>query len=267
VLTPQSDLTEGPFATRDIVLGTHSVTVCGLESDGYFTTIDRSRGNDFLVDMVSRRVSPDAQIVDIGANIGVTTLLFAKSAPQGKVLCIEPSRTARRCLEATIRANDAQNCRVHAGALGAGPGSFQFRDDPNSASASHLVDAGTLGSSDYTVEVVSLDNLVETEGLQPTFIKIDVEGFEGSVLDGASETLGRFRPDVFIEFNSFTLLAYGNINPRAFAEHLVRMFPFVYYRYHGELTLLNDTSMLYFIHTNLIENGCVDDLFCTSTPL
>jgi hypothetical protein len=52
-----------------------------------------------------------------------------------------------------------------------------------------------------------------TAGLEPTHVKIDVEGFEGEVLDGARELLARARPIIFLELHGDILRERGR-SPR-----------------------------------------------------
>ena len=149
---------------------------------------------------------PDALIFDVGANIGVTTAIFAAAHAERRVYCFEPSPRAFGHLSRTISENGLSNCTPMQVALGAAPGFVGFMDDPQSASASHLaVEGVTLGGSSISVEVATLDEMVSRLNLAHLdFIKIDVEGFEADVIEGAQQTIKRLRPSVFLEFNSFT---------------------------------------------------------------
>ena len=95
-------------------------------------------------------------------------------------------------------------------------------------------------------------------------IKIDVEGFEIDVLEGARDTIAADRPYVAIEFNSFTMIAFRNLNPRTLLEKLTREFPYVYHRKDGALARLSTAAEQFrFLRDNLIDHGCVDDLLCS----
>ncbi len=73
---------------------------------------------------------------------------------------------------------------------------------------------------------------------------------------------------VFVEFNSFTMVAFRNINPRAFLEMLMAKFPFVYADTEDGPTRIHDTaSKINFIHRNMVQNECVDDLLCRWSTL
>lgn len=223
--------------------------------------------NDFLASIAKDHLPNDATVFDVGANIGLTSSLFSLSAPEGRIYSFEPSPNAYPCLQETIKANGLTNVTLYNLALGAEPGELSFADDHNSASASHLVVEGdTLGHITGKVPVRTLDEIAKEANLSRLdLIKIDVEGFEVDVLEGAKETLKKFKPLVFLEFNSFTLQAYRNISPRQVLEILTSAFEFVYYRENGEIQRIEGKSgLLHFLHMNLAGHGCVHDLVCTS---
>jgi FkbM family methyltransferase len=256
------------YVTRTIAVGDRQIQIAGRADDPYFANLKLSdSAHDFLRRYIADGAGPEAVIFDVGANIGLTSVLFAQCA--AAVYAFEPSKDAYPALQQTLRANNIRNCRTFPCALGAAQGRLRFCDDATSASASHLVDGGSLGSSTYEVDVTTLDAVVAREQLQRLdLIKIDVEGVEGDVLRGAAESLERFRPTVFVEFNSFTLIAYGNVNPRAFLEQLLHTFPHVYRHHADGLSEIRDPgSVLGFIHDNLVLRGCVDDLLCSFCPI
>lgn len=114
-------------------------------------------------------------VLDIGANIGVLTRLFAARA--GHVHAFEP---APRAL-ALLRANTAglDNVTIHAMAIGDQVGTVRFAER-EALDMSSIDENGGI-----EVAVTTIDAL----DLSPDFIKIDVEGFEESVLRGAKKTL------------------------------------------------------------------------------
>jgi len=226
--------------------------------------------NDFLTYIVRNTISHNSCVLDVGANIGVTSVLFAGAATSGQIHSFEPSPTAFPLLQATIRANHLTNVTPHQLACGAQKGQLTFFDNPDSASASHLAVADrALGRSNTTVDVTTLDDFVQEHAIERLdLVKIDVEGLELDVLTGASDVLSQLKPGVFLEFNSFTLIAYGNQNPRFVLETLLERFPHVYRFENGKpCEIRGEDSVLTFIHDNLLKRRSVDDLYCCHLEL
>lgn len=256
--------------SRTLQLAGRSFEVCGKAGDPYFENVTLESSNDFLAWFCANRLAKDAVVFDVGANVGVTAIIFATAAPAGDIWCFEPSPAIYPCLEQTLARNGLSRCHALPLALGAAPGRLGFYDNPTSASASHLVGENqTLGPASDSVEVSTIDAVAQAHGLaRLDLIKIDVEGFETEVLKGAQQTLAALRPSVYLEFNSFTLIAYGNRNPRQFLEELMAGFPFVYrFEAGAPRRISSAVDVLEFIHDNLVKHGCVDDLICCFEPL
>jgi FkbM family methyltransferase len=128
-------------------------------------------------------------VVDIGANIGAMTKIFARRAKV--VHAFEPSPRALEYLE--LNADD--NVIIHPVALSdhAGVGLFEERES---------LDRSSLSDHGIEVPVRTLDSF----DLKPDLIKIDVEGFEPEVLRGAQATL-KHGPILLFEALSETALA------------------------------------------------------------
>ena len=121
--------------------------------------------------------------VDIGANVGSYTLLAA-SEIGSKTISIEPVPKTFEILEANISINKIQS-KVDAFNVGLGSEKGQLKFTKSLDTMNHVV----VGESKNTIDVsiVTFDNLIKIQ--QPTFIKIDVEGFETEVLKGMANAL------------------------------------------------------------------------------
>ena len=255
---------------RKINLFGHEVEIWGVEGDHYFSNLDStlSTSNKFLIYIISR-LPYSAAVFDIGANVGLTMAVFSLRASTGAVYAFEPSPTAFPCLEATIEANKFQNCQAFNLAMSTASGEMSFSNNPTTASASHLSRDGSLGGNNMTVNVSTVDLMASELALSRLdLIKIDVEGFELDVIDGALQTIQKAKPSVFVEFNSFALIAFGNINPRKLLDRLLDIFPYVY-GWDGSTHYIvrEEHQKLRLIHDNIVKNGCVDDLYCAFSPL
>jgi FkbM family methyltransferase len=257
---------------RQIHVDGRSILVCGHEGDPYFDGLPQDLVTDDLVVLFTTMyLDAHAIVLDVGANIGLTTALFATFAPKGTIHSFEPSPEAFQYLEETVQVNGFTNVVLHQLGLGAASGELSFFDDPNSASASHLaVDETGRRGTNLTIDIETVDGIVARDGIDRLdLIKIDVEGFDVDVVEGALTTIERLEPACIIEFNSFTLQAYRNQSPREALETLLSVFDSVYFRMRttGELLQLNNGERLVqFLHMNLAGTGCVDDLICLSHP-
>jgi FkbM family methyltransferase len=138
------------------------------------------------------RLTPGDLVLDIGANVGNHTLYLAVLA-RARVIAFEPNVGLTAALEASVARNglgDAIDVRTMG--LGRAAGAAEFaRAMPDNLGAQSLA----LGKG--AIEVATLDSL-GIEG-PVRMIKIDVEGMEVDVLEGAGVLIGRDRPLLYIE--------------------------------------------------------------------
>src|SRR6202142_2416350 len=138
--------------------------------------------------------SAEKNFIDVGANIGYFSCLLAKLAgPAGKVLAIEPEPQNLKLLEQNIKITNLTNVVVHSGALGAREGSAMLGLYKASNRGRHSI-LDTDAKARIHVPVRTLDDVARNSGKNVSswsLVKIDVEGYEGFVLDGAREILPR----------------------------------------------------------------------------
>ena len=138
--------------------------------------------------------------VDIGAHVGWFTVRAAQRiGSTGTVYAFEPYPPNAESLRANVTRNSLENVRISAVALSDNRGTVRIARHADSDSASATVGL-TTGSDAFDVTTNRLDDLVP-EGASPALIKIDVEGLEESVLEGAVQTLRRTRA-VLVEIST-----------------------------------------------------------------
>jgi len=180
-----------------------------------------------LTKLLLTRFASSAQrnFIDVGANIGYFTCLMSKLAgPSGKVLAIEPEPQNLALLEQNIKMNNLTNVMVHACALGASEG-FAMLGLYKAANRGRHSIVNHDAKSQIEVPVKTLDALARAAGENIdwwSFVKIDVEGYEGFVLDGAKETLPRVETLV-MEYSPALLRAAGR-DPAATLQTLTAHF-------------------------------------------
>lgn len=126
------------------------------------------------------------QAIDCGANIGVSLLYIKIRAPQARVTCFEPNPAARAVLEKNIAENGwSKEVRVFPYALGKKKGTTDFFVDAADATSSggstaHFLKKKDQKFSSYSVEVDTLSHYISGP---IGFLKMDIEGSEGDVLE------------------------------------------------------------------------------------
>jgi FkbM family methyltransferase len=266
---PSAPPSPPPEAGHRVIFGGVALRIFGDPSDQYYAAAAAQMRGQGRVCSVLRACLPDGGapvVLDVGANIGLATLAMATALPgSARLLAVEPSPRNLVHLRRNLAENGLAWVEVVPAAAGAEPGSLSFHEAAFGA-GSHVVSAHHLAGGSMpsvSVPVDTLDRMVASRGLERLdFIKIDVEGFEPDVLEGATGAIERFRPVIYVEFNTWTLMAFRNANPRAFLEDMVRRFPHVLaFGPKGEFEPVGDQpGMLGFLHRNLVERHCVDDL-------
>lgn len=218
---------------------------------------------DLLI--VKEFVNESDLVIDIGANIGVYTKYLSNFVgTKGKVLSIEPIPLTYSFLLNNIEKLNLMNIETH----NVGIADKEFISKmyiPTGDSGENYFRAKWLDTNDkikdmnlsgIEVKFVSLDKLVGSLNRAISFIKIDVEGFEMSVLKGAKKTLEKDKPSLLVEidgdpskngsnaYNVLKFLQALNYNPYIFVEKKLQLWD------------VGDLSVNYFFfnayHTNLL---------------
>jgi FkbM family methyltransferase len=153
-----------------------------------------SRGE---VDLFRQVVHPSMTAVEVGANIGVHTIPLARLVgSSGRVVAFEPQRIVFQMLCANVALNALGNVMAQQSAAGREIGSIvvplvDYSKPGNFGGVS-------LGSTENgeVVRMITIDSL---DLRSCEFIKIDVEGMEADVIEGAANTIRRFRPRLYVE--------------------------------------------------------------------
>jgi len=143
---------------------------------------------------------PNTNVIDIGAFIGTHTLALSdiSSKGNGTVYSFEPQPWACDTIKSSIKANNIKNVKVYNIALSNKSGSIQFCSDNTGGSTICTEKNKSINSwnSNYNVKMRPLDSY---NFKNISIMKIDVEGHEISVLEGALNTINRNRPKILIE--------------------------------------------------------------------
>jgi len=142
-------------------------------------------------------VQPGDLFVDVGANVGVYTLL-ATLTPEVDVLAFEPGRIARERLREHIGLNDLQ------GRVEISPVALSDMDGEVAFTVGGDVLNRVTEPSPYAEMVPArrLDHVLPTELGRGVVLKVDAEGHDLQVLAGAHGLLLRERPPIIVEWNN-----------------------------------------------------------------
>ena len=182
-----------------------------------------------MVSLFKSLIQPTDTVLDIGANIGCTSLLFGDLAR--KVYSFEPSPTTHRWLVQNVQMAKLNNVEPINLGLGKEAGTFELTFAPNNRSGGFVSNL-TNASEGHQVEQITIakgdDFIREHQIAKVDFIKIDVEGFEQSVIEGLAETIAREQPIVALELNHWCLNAFQRTSVPDFFDFLRSVFPYLY---------------------------------------
>lgn len=156
-------------------------------------------------------IKPDWVCFDIGANIGYYTLFFSLLAPLGSVYAFEPVPQTYDLLQKNVALNNLKNVFVHKIALSKKDGKQNFVIAEDSAFSSFFSTERVGIKELIPIQCQSLDSYAAEYHIpRINFIKMDVEGAEKWILEGASRVLIDIKPDVFmIELADLNVRAYS----------------------------------------------------------
>jgi FkbM family methyltransferase len=174
--------------------------------------------------------------IDVGANIGYFSCLMSLLAgPAGRVLAIEPEPGNLKLLERNMQSNHLTNVEIHACAVGASEGSAMLGlYKPSNRGRHSMVDQNM--KSAIKVPIKKLDDLTRKVGDGATtwsLVKIDVEGYEPFVIEGARETL--FRTKTLVIEYSPEFLRKAGVAPASLFDALSANFSRIFRFDHADL--------------------------------
>ena len=159
---------------------------------------------------ISSRIKLGMTVLDIGADIGYYTLLFAKHVgSKGRVYAFEPIPKAKCYLDKNISMNGLDNVRTFGFAL-FDKSDMVCLEEPLTKSQINP-SKRRLSRNDIQVETKVFDEWKLKEGVDNVdLVKLDVEGAELNVLRGMKNTLERQNPRILIELHPNQLKSFGS---------------------------------------------------------
>lgn len=169
---------------------------CHVMMDGYWEI--------WLTQFLARALKPGMHVVDVGANYGYYTMLFADGVgATGRVLAVEPNPAAAALLRESVALNGFDvNTEIIEAALGEHDGQARLlvpRSEPKNAH----IGVGEAGADmvAHSVPMLRFDDLAARLGTVD-LVKIDAEGAELAIVAGMQGLLRTRPPALVLEFNA-----------------------------------------------------------------
>lgn len=158
------------------------------------------------------KIKPQTTIIDIGTNFGYPALEFSRRVgPNGKVFCFEPLPENFRKLKYHVQENNLKNINLFPIALGNSHSEIEMElGSPNNAGQAKIISSKKSQENkklkNIKVQQIPLDSFIDEKNISKVdLLKIDVEGYEYKVLQGAKKLLQRDHPYLFIEVSDLLL--------------------------------------------------------------
>jgi len=154
-------------------------------------------------------------ILDIGAHIGLCSIPISLYCNVEKIFAFEPNEVNRRILTEHIHANNISNIEVIPNLIGKNDGEFVELYSPDDVSGipsiANLQNMRKDNKKYHTSShrQISIDKFCKSNQIQPDVIKIDVEGAEFGVLEGAIDIIKEFKPFILISLHPKHLKSLG----------------------------------------------------------
>lgn len=166
------------------------------------------------VEIIKKHIKKTDVIIDIGANIGYYTILFARLGKE--VHAFEPEPENFKLLQKNIRVNKITNAIIVQKAVSNKNGTVNLKLNKLNTGGHHIT---SLTKETIQIETIRLDNYIK----QADFIKMDIEGAEILALNGMPNILSNPNLKLLVEYNPQALDNFG-FDGTAFLLLLARHF-------------------------------------------
>lgn len=172
-----------------------------------------------IANLMIKYIKSNDIVLDIGANIGYHSMLMSKCVGEnGKVIAFEPVPEMQEKFIENLKLNSFNNIHLEKIALSDTIGNIKFYadfiNDTGGSSAIKIRD----DMKEIEVGVKTLDSLNITK---VNFIKIDVEGYEWNVINGAKNIIERNKPIIVLEYSPVFYEKYDKSHSHKILEYLI----------------------------------------------
>ncbi len=182
------------FRELEIIAPTKDITIVPGLLNGYYEKLE--------LDIFSRIAEHDTKsFVDVGANLGLYSLIASKKGVK-KITAFEPVPENLGYIDKNLDLNDARKTiTVISSAVGSEPGTLTLHiSDRQIGTHSAVKSENDHRTSSIEVPVTTLDTHFSGRRAPIDLLKVDVEGYESAVFEGAQKVIAKMKPTVFTEF-------------------------------------------------------------------
>lgn len=156
------------------------------------------------LEWVVRNLKTDSVFVDVGANIGLFSIVGSRFNENGKVLAFEPTAETFQTLRRNVELNKCQNAVLYQIALAdrimpvvmVNPKSSSYGDAFNRIKEARDIE------NEKTIWTTTFDQFVDTNEIDRIdILKVDIEGAELLFFKGAEKSLKKWKPKIIFEAN------------------------------------------------------------------
>lgn len=213
-------------------------------------------------ELVKKEIKEGAVVIDIGANIGYFSLIFAKLAgPSGKIYAFEPESENFAILQKNIQANGYSNVVMINKAVADRNQVLKFYLSKSDGAKHSLINSDDSGKY-VEIPAVSLDEYFSGDSLKADFIKIDIEGAEIKALDGMRKFINsQGNLKMLIEFAP-RMMEGGDEEGAQIYKILKEDFGFEIFNLNRQSGLCESTSLEYLLKNYGTSTSRHTNLFC-----
>ena len=160
-------------------------------------------------DFLRQNVKPGATVLDLGAHMGLFSVVMSQLVgKKGRVYSFEPTPSTRNVLKEVIKINGCNhNVLIRSEAVSKQKGTFFFYDTGDLVSNANSLVQTARSESKIKVNAISLDEFAAEQKEKIDCLKIDVEGAELDLLEGAKKVFTEMRPVALLSLHPVSIKA------------------------------------------------------------
>ena len=156
-----------------------------------------------------KNLKSGATALDLGAHMGLFSVVMSQLVgDKGKVFSFEPTPSTRGVLKEVLKLNGCDhNVEVRAEAVSKARGKLFFYDTGDQVSNANSLVKTQRSVAQIEIDTISLDDFAAEKNLKIDLLKIDVEGAELDLLNGAKNVFTTMRPIALLSLHPLSIKA------------------------------------------------------------